>query len=111
MAVRVGGVLAAIGAETGVCVATTDAQSGADTADAPIALARSADRFREIAAKAGADVLFSNHTEYDRTKINPPKLVSRGAGSPHPYVIGSDGVQRYLTTVGECARAGALRVK
>jgi metallo-beta-lactamase class B len=67
--------------------------------------AAQADRFRKIAADAGADVLLSNHTIYDGSKTKLPAVAARKAGEPHPYVIGRDGVQRYLTTVGECAKA------
>ena len=66
----------------------------------------SARRFKEIAAKAGADVLISNHTIFDGSKTKMPALARRKAGDPNPYVIGQDGVQRYLTVVDECAQAG-----
>ena len=61
----------------------------------------SARRFKEIAAKAGADVLISNHTIFDGSKTKLPALERRKPGDPHPYVIGTDGVQRYLTVVDE----------
>jgi metallo-beta-lactamase class B len=69
----------------------------------------SARRFRDIVAKAGADVLIANHTNFDGTKQKLPALAARKAGQPHPYVIGSDAVQRYLTVAEECAMAAALR--
>ena len=71
----------------------------------------SARRFKEIAAKAGADVLISNHTIFDGSKSKLPALERRKPGEPHPYVIGTDGVQRYLTVVDECAQAGVARVQ
>ena len=64
-----------------------------------------ADRFRTLAADAGADVLLSNHTIYDGSKAKLPAVAARTAGDSNPYVVGRDGVQRYLTTVGECAKA------
>jgi metallo-beta-lactamase class B len=67
--------------------------------------AAQADRFRKIAADAGADVLLSNHTVYDGSKTKLPAVAARKPGERHPYVIGREGVQRYLTTVGECAKA------
>jgi len=70
-----------------------------------IAYANSAARFRDIAAKAGADVILSNHTVYDGSKTKLPAVLARQPGQPHPYVVGADVVQRYLTTVGECAQA------
>jgi len=67
--------------------------------------AAQADRFKKIAADAGADVVLSNHTIYDGSKTKLPAAAARKPGEPNPYVVGRDGVQRYLTTVGECARA------
>ena len=69
-------------------------------------------RFKDIAAKAGADVLMSNHTAFDGSKFKMPQLALRKPGDAfHPYVIGKDSVQRYLTVTGECARAGSLIAK
>ena len=72
--------------------------------------AQQALRFRGIAQKAGADVLLSNHTQYDGSKTKLPAVAARKPGDGHPYVIGSDLVQRYLTTVNECAQAAATIV-
>jgi metallo-beta-lactamase class B len=69
------------------------------------AYAASAERFRQLAAKAGADVILSNHTVYDGSKTKLPAVQKRQPGQPHPYVVGPDVVQRYFTTVGECAQA------
>jgi len=66
----------------------------------------SARRFKDIAAKAGADVLISNHTIFDGSKVKIPALERRKPGDPNPYVIGQRGVQRYLTVTDECAQAG-----
>jgi metallo-beta-lactamase class B len=67
--------------------------------------AQQAERFKEIVTKAGADVMLSNHTAYDGSKTKLPAVRARKAGDKHPYVIGTDAVRRYLTVVGECARA------
>ncbi|HVZ24161.1 MAG TPA: MBL fold metallo-hydrolase [Vicinamibacterales bacterium] len=67
--------------------------------------ADSAARFRTIAAKAGADIILSNHTEYDGSKTKLPAVAARKAGAPNPYVVGTGTVQRYLTVAGECAQA------
>jgi metallo-beta-lactamase class B len=69
----------------------------------------SARRFRDIVAKAGADVLIANHTNFDGTPQKLPALAARKPGQPHPYVIGTSAVQRYLTVAEECAQAGLLR--
>jgi len=68
--------------------------------------AESAKRFRGLASRAGADVILSNHTNFDGSKIKIPALRSRAPGAPHPYVIGKDAVQRFLTVADECAQAG-----
>jgi metallo-beta-lactamase class B len=69
----------------------------------------SARRFRDIVTKAGADVIVANHTNFDESKRKLPALAARKAGEPHPYVIGTDAVRRYLTVAEECAAAAALR--
>jgi metallo-beta-lactamase class B len=68
--------------------------------------ANSARRFRDLAGAAGADVLLSNHTNFDGSKTKIPALRARAAGAPHPYVVGRQAVTRYLTVAEECARAG-----
>ena len=70
----------------------------------------SAERFRSLAAGAGADVLLSNHTRYDGSTTKLPALRSRRPGDPHPHVVGAESVGRYLTVAAECARAGLAGV-
>ena len=70
--------------------------------------ANSARRFRDIATKAGADVILSNHPQYDNSTTRLPAMAKRSAGQPHPYVIGAGGVSRFLTVAEECALAGPL---
>jgi metallo-beta-lactamase class B len=69
------------------------------------AYADSAARMRTLAANAGADVLLSNHTDYDGSKVKLPALAKRAPGAPNPYVVGADSVRRYLTVANECAQA------
>ncbi len=69
------------------------------------AYASSAARMRGLAASAGADVLLSNHTDYDGSKTKLPALAKRAPGAPNPYVVGADSVRRYLTVASECAQA------
>ena len=71
----------------------------------------SAQRFRDIVAKAGADALISNHTIYDGSKTKLAALAQRKPGDPNPYVIGNESVRRYLTVADECAKAGLLRIQ
>jgi metallo-beta-lactamase class B len=70
----------------------------------------SARRFKDIAARAGADVLISNHLIFDGSKTKLPAVERRKPGDPNPYVIGAAAVQRYLTVVDECAQAGLASV-
>ena len=69
----------------------------------------SARKFREVAARAGADILLSNHTQFDGSKTRLPAVRARKAGDPHPYVVGNASVTRFLTMAEECATAGLLR--
>jgi metallo-beta-lactamase class B len=68
----------------------------------------SARKMKDIAAKANADVLLSNHSNYDGTKTKLPALMKRKAGDAHPYVVGGASVGRFLTVADECAKAGPL---
>jgi hypothetical protein len=38
-------------------------------------------------------------------------LEKRKGGDPHPYVVGTDSIRRYLKVAEECARVGALQEK
>jgi len=64
-----------------------------------------------VAAEVGAAVLLSNHSEYDgaytKARLVPLK---REPGEEHPFLAGTDGVQRYFTVMAECALASKLRV-
>ena len=73
--------------------------------------AASAEKFRDLAAKAGADALISNHTRLDGSKTKIPALALRKPGAPHPYVIGTDAVKAYMTVAGECANAVLATMK
>ena len=69
---------------------------------------RSAERYRDVVRKAGADVVLSNHTAYDSTNAKIAALRARKPNERHPFVIGNANILRYLTTAEECARAGFL---
>ncbi len=56
--------------------------------------------------------MLSNHTDYDGTKQKLPKVATRAAGAPHPYVVGSaNRFARYLTVANECAQAALASVQ
>jgi metallo-beta-lactamase class B len=67
--------------------------------------AASAAKFRDVAARAGADAFISNHTNLDGSKTKIPALAVRRPGDPHPYVIGTEAVKAFMTVAGECAQA------
>jgi metallo-beta-lactamase class B len=71
----------------------------------------SADHFLDAVTKSGADVLIANHPSQDSAKMKLAALANRKPGDPHPFVIGNDSVKRYVTMVGECAKAGLLRLQ
>jgi metallo-beta-lactamase class B len=65
---------------------------------------------RGLVRQAGADIILSNHTDWDGSKVNLPRLATRASGSPNPYVVGTAAAQRYLKVAEECARARLTRV-
>ncbi len=71
---------------------------------------RSAQRFSDIVRQAGADMIVSNHTDWDRSKVNLPLLARPAPGSPNPYVVGNESVRRYLKVAEECATARLRRL-
>jgi metallo-beta-lactamase class B len=70
----------------------------------------SAQRFKQLTRDAGADVVISNHSNFDESDAKLAALARRAPGAPHPYVVGNDAIQRYLTVVEECAKVGLLNV-
>ena len=70
---------------------------------------QSARRFRDLTA--GADVILSNHTDFDGSKTKLPAVLARKDGEPNPYVVGKTGVYRYLTVAYQCAMAGFAQAR
>ena len=71
---------------------------------------RSAQRFSGIVKQAGADIIFSNHTDWDRSKINLPILATRARGAPNPYIVGNVKALNFLKVAEECATARVMSV-
>jgi metallo-beta-lactamase class B len=78
---------------------------------------RSAQRFNDIVRQAGADIILSNHTDWDRSKVNLPMLAKRAPGSErrpnpydNPYIVGNQSVRRYLNVAEECATFRLMRL-
>ena len=70
----------------------------------------SARKFAAAAAEAGADVVISNHSIFDRADEKIEALASRGAGDPHPFVIGEEATQNMFEMIQYCAQAGLARL-
>lgn len=68
----------------------------------------SAQKFREAARANNVDVLVSNHTRFDASTVKMPALARRQPGQPHPFVIGTDEVGKFLTMAGNCAQAARV---
>jgi metallo-beta-lactamase class B len=72
----------------------------------------SAKKMGDAAAAAGATVLMSNHTEfdraYDRARI---AQLPRAAGEKHPYETDTATVLRYFEMLGSCAEAQRLSME
>jgi metallo-beta-lactamase class B len=98
--------VAALWGGTGFNFTITPERPASHWFDAYIASAR---RFREAAAKAGADVFLSNHPSWDGSNDKMAKLAARKADAPHPYVVGAKALQSYFTIAEHCAQAGKLR--
>jgi metallo-beta-lactamase class B len=66
----------------------------------------------EIAGAAGATVLMTNHTEFDRA-YDRARLAQlpRAAGEKHPYETDAATVQRYFEMARDCAEAQRLSIK
>jgi hypothetical protein len=63
----------------------------------------------KAAADAGASAIMANHSEFDNAQIKVRLLAAPKPGQPHPYDVGSDGVQRYFKMSAECAEATRLQ--
>jgi len=66
----------------------------------------------EVAEAAGATILMSNHTEFDRAydRVRLAQL-ARGAGEKHPYETDTATVLRYFEMRADCAEAQRLSMK
>jgi metallo-beta-lactamase class B len=66
---------------------------------------QSVQRFSGIVKQAGADIILTNHTDWDRSKINLPALAQRVPGAPNPYIVGNAKALNFLKVAEECAAA------
>lgn len=67
-------------------------------------------KIAKVAADAGASVLLSNHSEYDGAYTKARLIAApRQPGEDHPFIVGTESVQRYFMVMAECAMASKLR--
>ena len=71
---------------------------------------QSVQRFSGIVKQAGADIIFANHTDWDRSKINLPMLAKRAPGAPNPYIVGNAKALNFLKVAEECATGRLMGV-
>ncbi len=62
------------------------------------------------AARTGATILMSNHSEFDNSTARLKMLAARKPGEPHPYELGAEAVARYFKVTDECAQAAKLKL-
>jgi metallo-beta-lactamase class B len=70
---------------------------------------QSIERFGEVTRRLGVDVEIQNHPLYDGFEAKLARLEARRAGDAHPFVVGADSYQRFLTVMSECANAQLAR--
>jgi metallo-beta-lactamase class B len=70
---------------------------------------QSLQRFGEVTRRLGVDVEIQNHPLYDGFEAKLERLAARSAGDAHPFVVGQDAYQRFLTVMAECANAQLAR--
>lgn len=71
---------------------------------------RSAQRFSDIVKRAGAEIILTNHTDWDRSKINLPML-AKDRITPNPYIVGNARVLNFLKVAEECATARLMEAR
>jgi len=70
---------------------------------------QSLERFGAVTRRLGVDVEIQNHPLYDGFGAKLDRLANRRAGEAHPFVVGQDAYQRFLTVMAECANAQLAR--
>src|SRR4051812_8654428 len=68
-------------------------------------------KMAEAAARAGATILMSNHSEFDNAVTKIKLMAARKAGEPHPFDIGREAVARYFKVTDECAQVARLKLQ
>ena len=72
---------------------------------------RSIEHFADVTRRLGVDVEIQNHPLYDGFEEKLAQLSARKPGAAHPFVVGMDGYQNFLTVMRDCARVEIERRK
>jgi len=70
---------------------------------------QSLERFGAVTRRLGVDVEIQNHPLYDGFETKLQRLAARRPGDAHPFVVGTEGYQRFLTVMSECTKAQLAR--
>jgi metallo-beta-lactamase class B len=70
----------------------------------------SARRFEQIAIQAKPDIMLSNHDGFGEY-FKRVAAMKANPGGPNPFVVGVDGVRRYLQVLDQCSQALVLAQK
>jgi len=62
----------------------------------------SVNHFADVTRQRGVDVEVQNHPMFDAMDVKLAALKTRRAGRPHPFVIGKDAYQQFLSTMTGC---------
>jgi metallo-beta-lactamase class B len=65
---------------------------------------KSVGHWADATRRLNVDVEIQNHPMYDGFLTKLQRLKSRKPGEPHPFVVGRDGYQRFLSVMLECSR-------
>src|SRR4029079_6306264 len=62
----------------------------------------SVNHFADVARQRNVDVEVQNHPMFDAMDSKLAALKTRRSGQPHPFVVGTDGYQQFLSTITGC---------
>ncbi len=62
----------------------------------------SVNHFADVARQRRVDVELQNHPMFDAMDVKLAALKTRRSGQPHPFVVGTDGYQQFLSTITAC---------
>lgn len=84
--------------------------SGNDNPEEAAQYAISMDYLRSVAAQVGADVLINTHA-YQSAMFYHLRRIAADLAAPNPFLMGTDGVNRYLGIFADCQRATKHRLE